>query len=130
MADIPTHLRATIERFAASMGVDAAPARDGSFAFTFERSGTLAFTPIEADGADGAMMSLSRPTGAHDAARVPGEMAEGLLAAGGTSGGDAPVHVGLSRTGNAVAWTRVRADRFEQSDLEAEWAMLRRALGE
>jgi type III secretion system chaperone SycN len=46
-----------IEGFAANLGVPARPARDGSYSFRFERSGTLTLTASE-DGAR-ALLSLA-----------------------------------------------------------------------
>src|SRR5262245_23680644 len=47
-----------IEQFATSIGLAASPARDGSFSFVFERSGTLSLTP-SADGSR-VLLSLAR----------------------------------------------------------------------
>ncbi|WAJ30494.1 hypothetical protein [Antarcticirhabdus aurantiaca] len=40
----------TINAFAASMGVEAAPAADGSYSFVFQRSGTLTLTAASEPG--------------------------------------------------------------------------------
>jgi type III secretion system chaperone SycN len=58
MASFSIHALRSVEAFAASLGLPARPARDGSFTFVFERSGTLSLTPAE-DGAQ-ALVSLAR----------------------------------------------------------------------
>ena len=47
-----------IEQFSSSIGLPARPARDGSFTFVFERSGTLSLTP-SADSSR-VLLSLAR----------------------------------------------------------------------
>lgn len=47
-----------IKSFAERAGIAAVPARDGSYSFTFERSGTLSFVPSE--NGDGLIIFLMR----------------------------------------------------------------------
>jgi type III secretion system chaperone SycN len=58
MASFSVHALRSIEAFASSMGLPAQPARDGSFTFVFQRSGTLSLTPAT-DGVQ-ALVSLAR----------------------------------------------------------------------
>lgn len=53
----PERARLAIESFAANVGLDAAPAGDGSYSFVFERSGVLTFTP--ASEGERTLLSLS-----------------------------------------------------------------------
>jgi hypothetical protein len=120
MASIPNSILATVQRFAESMSLVAAPARDGAYIFDFEMTGTLSFTP-QADGARPVLMSLSREL------RVPRYAALPMLLrqAGYDAGLDRTIHAGLSRKGRAVVWTPLGSERFELSDLVAAWSRLR-----
>jgi hypothetical protein len=123
MPSLPNSILATVQRFAESMSLVAAPARDGAYIFEFETTGTLSFTPA-AGGAGPALMSLSRDL------QVPRYAAQPALLrqAGYDPGLDRTIHVGLSRKGRAVVWTPLGPERFELSDLVAAWSRLRAVL--
>ncbi|MDO6966450.1 type III secretion system chaperone family protein [Rhizobium alvei] len=121
MASLPQSILVTVERFAESMNLVAQPSRDGSYTFEFETSGRLTFTPNPDRNGHAPMMSLSRPMAglAHQTMPI-------LLArAGYDAATDRMIHVGATRDQRAVAWTTLGDERFELSDLEAAWAVLR-----
>ncbi|MDN2581417.1 hypothetical protein [Aquibium sp. ELW1220] len=120
MASLPNSILATVQRFAESMNLVAAPARDGSYIFEFETTGTLSFTP-SAGGTGPAVMSLSRELRSPRYAALPALLRQ----AGYDAALDRTIHVGLSRKGRAVVWTPLGAERFELSDLMAAWNRLR-----
>jgi type III secretion system chaperone SycN len=64
MASFSVGALRAIETFAASLGLPVRPARDGSFSFVFDRSGTLSLTPSN-DGAR-TLVSLARVPPRHD----------------------------------------------------------------
>lgn len=119
MPAIPTQMWPTVERFAASLGLTAAPRADGSAAFVFETAGTLTFTPT-LDGAR-CVMTLAR---AVDLAP------EQVLAGGGYEPTlDVIVHPGLTRTGVPALSIVYEPADFEVSRVAVHFDALRRALG-
>ena len=58
MASFSNSALMAISSFAGSLGLTANPARDGSFTFVFERSGTFSLTP--SDDGNQALVSLAR----------------------------------------------------------------------
>ena len=120
MPSLPNSILATVQRFAESMSLVAAPARDGAYIFEFETTGTLSFTP-HPGGTGPAVMSLSRDLRMPRYAALPALLRQ----AGYDPGLDRTIHVGLSRKGKAVVWTPLGSERFELSDLVAAWSRLR-----
>lgn len=124
MANLPQSILVTVERFAESMDLVAQPNRDGSYSFEFQASGRLTFTPAPDRNGHAPLMSLSRPMSGLAHQSLPQ-----LLARGGyDAGADRMIHVGVTRDSRAVAWTTLDGERFELSDLEAAWALLRGAV--
>lgn len=120
MASLPNSILSTVQRFAESMNLVAAPSRDGSYIFDFEKTGMLSFTPQP--GTPGpVLMSLSRDLQTPRYAALP----ELLRRAGYDTSLDRMIHTGLSRKGRAVVWTPLGTDRFELSDLVSIWSRLR-----
>ena len=96
MASFSTHALRAIDAFAASMDLPARPARDGSFTFVFERSGTLSLTPAE-DGAQ-ALVSLARMP-----ARTDGALQRRALARAGLNPmTNRYLHAGMAGDGSLV----------------------------
>lgn len=86
--------RAAIESFAASMGVPANPARDGSYSFVFARSGALSLTPAEGR----TLISLTIA----DAGRERSALKRALSSAGYDPTTNRFLHVGLTRDDSVV----------------------------
>lgn len=125
MANLPQSILVTVERFAESMNLPPEPNRDGSYTFEFESTGRLTFTPAPDRNGHAPLMSLSRPMSGLAHQSLPQ-----LLARGGYDpAADRMIHVGMTRDSRAVAWTTLDGGRFELSDLEAAWALLRGAVG-
>ncbi len=92
----PERARLAIESFAENVGLDAAPAGDGSYSFAFERSGVLTFTPAS-DG-ERTLLSLSAP------GYRPGPQADAALIglAGPEMSAGRFLSVGLTRDGGVL----------------------------
>ena len=124
MATLPQSILVTVERFAESMGLVAQPGRDGSYTFDFQSTGRLTFTPAPDRNGHAPLMSLSRPMSGLAHQSIP----QLLARAGYDATTDRMVHVGVTRDQRAMAWTSLGEGRFELSDLEAAWGLLRGAV--
>lgn len=107
------HALRSIEAFAASMELTAQPARDGSFTFVFERSGSLSLTSSD-DGAE-TLVSLARQPTRSD----PAIERRALAVAGLDPTTNRFLHAGLARDGSIVFAQAIADTAFDLPALEA-----------
>lgn len=96
MPSFSVHALRSIEAFAASMRLPARSARDGSYTFVFERSGTLSLTPAQ-DGMQ-VLVSLARRPERSDAAL----QRRALARAGLNPSTSRFLHAGLGNDGSLI----------------------------
>jgi type III secretion system chaperone SycN len=112
MLQFSPRARTTVEGFSESLALPAIPARDGSYSFEFQRSGTLTITSAT-DGR--AIVSLARRP-----ERIDGALLKRFfLAAGIDATTNLALHAGLSKDGSLIYSVDFAVDDFTVPALHA-----------